>query len=83
MIPLHSRTVVASMLGLILIGIGPTRGSDPGLVGHWKLDGDTSDHSGNNNHGRNHGAESLTARRTARIPTAARRRASTTSTVGR
>jgi cyclophilin family peptidyl-prolyl cis-trans isomerase len=28
-----------------------------GLVGHWKLAGDTKDHSGNGNHAKNHGVD--------------------------
>ncbi|MSS70227.1 MAG: LamG domain-containing protein [Candidatus Latescibacteria bacterium] len=32
-----------------------------GLIGHWKLSGDCRDHSGNGNHGVNHGAD-LTAK---------------------
>ena len=30
---------------------GVTRAADPNLVGHWRLDGDTLDASGNNRHG--------------------------------
>ncbi len=30
---------------------------DSGLIGHWKLTGDCKDHSGNGNHGDNHGAD--------------------------
>lgn len=31
------------------------RSGDPGLVGHWKLQGDCRDYSGHGNHGINHG----------------------------
>ncbi len=31
--------------------------TEPGLVGHWPLDGDCLDHSGNGNHGINHGVD--------------------------
>ena len=33
---------------------------DSGLVGHWTLDGNYDDHSGNGNHGRSHGAVAMT-----------------------
>jgi hypothetical protein len=32
-------------------------GAEPGLVGHWKLQGDCRDYSGLGNHGENHGVE--------------------------
>jgi hypothetical protein len=35
----------------------PTYGADPGLVGHWKLQGDCRDYSGQGNHGVNHGVD--------------------------
>ena len=31
--------------------------ADSGLAGHWTLEGDCDDHSGNGNHGRNHGVD--------------------------
>src|SRR5688572_33260150 len=31
--------------------------AEPGLVGHWKLEGDCRDYSGQGNHGVNHGVE--------------------------
>ena len=40
-----------------LLLISPSGAADPSLVGHWKLQGDTRDHSGNGNHGRNSGVE--------------------------
>lgn len=33
------------------------RALDSGLIGHWKLQGDARDYSGNGNHGINHGAD--------------------------
>lgn len=52
-------------LGLLLstgflLMIGHAARSDSGLVAHWPLAGDCKDHSGNGNHGRNHGVD-LTA----------------------
>lgn len=61
---LSSSALVALILGAIYAvhAEGDAAAQDaaaskqPGLVGHWKLDGDCRDHSGNGNHGVNHGA---------------------------
>jgi hypothetical protein len=46
------------LLSAVLIGRGaPSTEADEHLAGHWKLAGDCRDHSGNGNHGRNHGTD--------------------------
>jgi hypothetical protein len=54
------RFVWAGLAALISSAIGstddrPPNSVEPGLVGYWKLKGDCLDHSGNGNHGINHG----------------------------
>src|SRR5262245_66042094 len=45
---------LAVLLPFALLLAGDASASERGLVGHWKLQGDCKDHSGNNHHGRNH-----------------------------
>src|SRR5437868_15549472 len=45
---------------IVLFGGRSIRAQERGLIGHWKLSGDTKDSSGHGNHGENHGAD-LTA----------------------
>jgi hypothetical protein len=41
---------------LLLILVSPAAAAEPGLIGHWKLQGDARDSSGAEHHGTNHGA---------------------------
>jgi Concanavalin A-like lectin/glucanases superfamily len=59
----ESKCVLLTCLAVVFTAIGG-RGSDavggttePGLVGYWTLQGDCRDHSGNGNHGVNHGVK--------------------------
>ena len=47
--------VFVAMLGSLSNSTGA--GAEPGLVGHWKLQGDCRDYSGHGNHGDNHGVD--------------------------
>jgi hypothetical protein len=51
----RSLTIVSVMLGWICACA--VNGAEPGLVGHWKLQGDCRDSSGQGNHGINHGVD--------------------------
>lgn len=64
-VALHVLLVAA--FGLAFLGAVPSISSQPkvqddALVGYWPLTGDCRDHSGNGNHGRNHGVDLNTAR---------------------
>lgn len=48
------KCFAAAILGLIAVTVSAT---EPGLVGHWPLQGDCRDYSGNGNHGVNHGVD--------------------------
>ncbi|MBN1342499.1 MAG: LamG domain-containing protein [Phycisphaerae bacterium] len=56
----HVTAALTTCIGLILMNANASR-ADSGLIGHWPLAGDCRDHSGNDNHGTNHGAD-LTAK---------------------
>jgi hypothetical protein len=45
---------------------------EPGLVGYWKLQGDSRDYSGNGHHGVNHGVDLKTLTSTPESPLKAR-----------
>jgi hypothetical protein len=47
-------TIFLSLLALLAAA---TFAAEPGLVGHWKLQGDCQDHSGLGHHGTNHGVD--------------------------
>ena len=60
--PLPSKTActyVASFVGVLLTWqVQPLLAkTSSGLIGHWKLQGDCRDHSGNDNHATNHGVD--------------------------
>lgn len=61
---MHRPSLTKLLLLIFLIGAAwPLAGSstgEPGLLAHWKLAGDTNDHSGNGHHGVNQGVD-LTA----------------------
>src|SRR5688572_26601146 len=50
-----SRVLVLSILTFVSLCCQAQK--ENGLVGHWKLKGDSKDYSGNNNHGINHGVK--------------------------
>ena len=45
------------VVALFAIWPADARTDEPGLVGHWKLQGDCRDYSGKGNHGANHGVD--------------------------
>jgi hypothetical protein len=45
------------LLALVWLCQAAANCAEPGLVGHWKLQGDCRDYSGHENHGVNHGVE--------------------------
>src|ERR671912_621902 len=45
---------------LLTNGLARCAAAEPELIGHWKLQGDCRDHSGNDNHGVNHGVDLAT-----------------------
>ena len=47
----------AILAALIVMCSAGAFAAEPGLVGHWKLQGDCRDYSGHGNHGVNHGAD--------------------------
>lgn len=47
--------ILIAMLGSLTNATGVA--AEPGLVGHWKLQGDCRDYSGLDNHGENHGVD--------------------------
>ena len=47
----------AITIALVLICFAGAFAAEPGLVGHWKLQGDCRDYSGNGNDGVNHGVD--------------------------
>src|SRR5262245_47849239 len=49
-------------ISVLLVSLASPRAhaAERGLIGHWRLAGDVKDSSGQNNHGKNHGAD-LTA----------------------
>src|SRR5687767_8140657 len=49
------RSWVAIAVAVLTSFTSASRAAEPGLVGHWKLQGDCRDYSGNGNHGINHG----------------------------
>jgi hypothetical protein len=49
-------------LCLFLLMTRPSFAADPGLVGYWKLQGDSKDYSGQGRHGQNHHADLTTGR---------------------
>lgn len=51
-----------AMFGMVFVasGLAQAVASEPGLVGHWNLQGDFQDYSGNGNHGVNHGVDLAT-----------------------
>ena len=50
-----SNRLCSTMLTAIVMGLTASAGgAEPDLTGHWKLTGDTQDHSGAGNHGVNH-----------------------------
>jgi hypothetical protein len=42
---------------IFTLGLAGARAAEPGLVGHWQLQGDCRDYSGHENHGVNHGVD--------------------------
>ncbi len=54
-INLCSLSFVLAILGWLLPCTA--LGAEPGLIGHWKLQGDCRDYSGHDNHGVNHGVD--------------------------
>jgi hypothetical protein len=50
-------TRLIALLGLLALLVGATFAAEPGLIGHWKLQGDCQDHSGLGHHGTNHGVD--------------------------
>ncbi|MFM7072315.1 MAG: LamG-like jellyroll fold domain-containing protein [Planctomycetota bacterium] len=63
-----SRLLAALMTGILIVakldgastGVGCAQAEEPGLVGHWPLQGDCRDHSGHGLHGINHGVDLAT-----------------------
>lgn len=53
----HSQLRIAIALTLAGLCQATAYGAEPGLVGHWKLQGDCRDYSGQGNHGVNHGVQ--------------------------
>jgi hypothetical protein len=54
----HAKTDrLATIYMALLLCSAPAYAAEPGLVGHWKLQGDCRDYSGHGNHGVNHGVE--------------------------
>lgn len=45
---------------LVLSTASASHATEPSLIAHWPLDGDVQDHSGNENHGSNHGVDLTT-----------------------
>lgn len=48
---------ITLFLALLVVSPGDAFTVEPGLIGHWKLQGDCRDHSGHGNHGVNHGVQ--------------------------
>ena len=53
----NAHRLPAIWIGLVVMYSAGTYAAEPGLVGHWKLQGDCRDYSGNGNDGVNHGVE--------------------------
>ena len=51
------RMCLAMFSVLVLFAHTAAVAADPGLVGHWKLQGDCIDYSGQGNNGINHGVD--------------------------
>jgi len=54
------RSTIRAIGAASLLALVAATQENAGLVGHWKLKGDAQDHSGNKNHGRNHGVDLAT-----------------------
>lgn len=56
---MRSRYAASCVALFLLLMVRPSAAStsEEGLVGHWTLRGDCRDHSGNGNHGTNHGVQ--------------------------
>ena len=51
---IHSRRLATLVVALSAFCLADADAAEPGLVGHWKLQGDCRDYSGHGNHGINH-----------------------------